>query len=83
MFLGIRPEYVRLRDQGVTGWKARVSAVEAVDEGAAVEVTVDMGVFVALHRGEVPYQLGQEVSLALPPKHLHVFDERGGRLDVV
>ena len=83
VFLGIRPEYVRLRDQGVTGWKARVSAVDAVDEGAAVEVTVDMGVFVALHRGEVPYQLGQEVSLALPPKHLHVFDERGGRLDVV
>ena len=83
VFLGIRPEYVRLRDRGVTGWKARVSAVDPAETGTTVEVTVDMGVFVALHQGEVSYQLGQDVSLALPAKHLHVFDERGGRLDVI
>jgi ABC-type sugar transport system ATPase subunit len=83
VFLGIRPENIRLRTGSTNGWKAAVSSVTPVENGATIEVTVDMGRFVAREEGEVRHQVGDTVLLTLPGKHLHVFDERGVRLDVV
>lgn len=83
VFLGIRPEHVRLGARSTPGWRGTVSRVEPIADGLAVEVTVDMGEFVAREDTTSSYEVGDVVSLSLPSKHLHVFDERGGRLDVV
>jgi len=83
VFLGIRPEHVRLRDGSTAGWKAKVSSVTPADNGTAIAVTVDMGAFVAREEGEVRYKVGDTVLLTLPRKQLHLFDQRGLRLDIV
>ena len=82
IFLGIRPEHVQLRT-GSNGWKAKVSSVTPCKGGVAVAVTVDMGAFVAREEGDARHAVGDTVLLTLPPRHLHVFDDRGGRLDVL
>ena len=83
VWLGIRPEHVRLRTGSTAGWKAKVSSVTPIENSTAIAVTVDMGAFVAREDGEVRYKVGDTVLLTLPRKHLHLFDQRGLRLDVV
>ena len=83
VFLGIRPEHVKLRTGATNGWKAVVSSVTPIEGGATIEVTVNMGTFVAREEGDVRHTVGDTVLLTLPARYLHVFDERGVRLDVV
>ena len=83
VWLGIRPEYVGLRTGSTAGWKAKVSSVTPIEGGFAIAVTVDMGAFVAREKGEVRHKVGDTVLLTLPRKHLHLFDQRGLRLDIV
>ena len=83
VWLGIRPEHVGLRTGSTAGWKAKVSSVTPIESGSAIAVTVDMGAFVAREKGEVRYKVGDTVLLTLPRKHLHLFDQRGLRLDIV
>ena len=47
-----------------------------------VQVKVDMGSFVVRDDDGADYQTGDVVVVMLPPKHLHVFDDRGSRLDI-
>ena len=83
VFLGIRPEHVKLKAGSTHGWKATVSSVTPIENGTAIEVTVDMGAFVAREEGKVAHKVGDTVFLTLPRKHLHLFDDRGVRLDIV
>lgn len=83
VLIGIRPEHVRLRAGSTAGWKAKVSSVTPIENGSEIAVTVDMGAFVAREEGEVRHKVGETVLLTLSRKHLHLFDERGLRLDVV
>ena len=83
VLLGIRPEHVGLRTGSTAGWKAKVSSVTPIESGSAIAVTVDMGAFVAREKGEVRHKVGDTVLLTLPRTHLHLFDQRGLRLDVV
>ena len=83
VWLGIRPEHVGLRTGSTAGWKAKVSSVTPIESGSAIAVTVDMGAFVAREKGEVRHKVGDTVLLTLPRKHLHLFDQRGLRLDIV
>ena len=83
--LGIRPEHVRLSPADQGGWRARVTRVDRVGGRTAVEVAVDMGVFVAVVDAdeEASYEPGDAVVIRLPKQHLHVFDVRGHRLEMM
>ena len=83
VFLGIRPEHVKLKAGSTHGWKATVSSVTPIENGTAIEVTVDMGAFVAREDRTVARKVGDTVLLTLPRKYLHLFDDRGVRLDIV
>ena len=83
VFLGVRPEHVRLQLDPTTGWRGKVTRVESCGTQTTIEVRVDGGDFVAREDGESRYQEGDRVSVAMAPKHLHVFDARGDRLDVL
>ena len=82
VFLGVRPEYVRLRPAPTPGWPGRVTRVESSDDRTVIEVHVDGGDFVAREDGESRYEVGDRVSIAMAPKHLYVFDAPGDRLVV-
>jgi ABC-type sugar transport system ATPase subunit len=82
VFLGVRPEYVRLRPAPTPGWPGRVTRVESSADRTVIEVHVDGGDFVAREHGESRYQVGDRVSIAMAPKHLYVFDAPGDRLVV-
>lgn len=81
--LGIRPEHIRLRPADQAGWRGKVARVDRVGAHRLVEVTVDMGSFVARVDDDQTYEPGDVVLITLPPKHMHVFDVRGARLETV
>lgn len=83
VFLGIRPEHVRLRPADQGGWRGTVARVGRVGDDTTVEVTVDMGSFVALQVGEPTHSPGDVVAILLPAMHLHIFDSRGERLETM
>ena len=83
VFLGVRPEHVRLRPDPASGWRGTVIRVESRRERTTVEVQVDGGRLVAREDTRRPYQIGDRVAVAIEPLHLYVFDDRGDRLDVV
>ena len=82
VFLGVRPEHVRLQRHPAAGWRGRVTRVDSSDDRTVVEVHVDGGDFVAREDGESRYEVGDQVTIAVAPKHLHVFDAPGDRLAV-
>jgi multiple sugar transport system ATP-binding protein len=77
VFLGVRPEYVRLRPASTPGWSGRVTRVESSNGRSVLEVHVDGGDFVAREDGESRYEVGDWAS-----NNLHVFDAIGDRLVV-
>ena len=82
VFLGVRPEHVRLHSEPTAGWRGRVTRVESSDDRTVIEVHVDGGDFVAREDGESRYRVGDRVTVAMAPKHLYVFDAPGDRLVV-
>lgn len=83
VFLGIRPEYVRLRPAEQGGWRGKVVRVERLGDDTVVEVAVDLGKFVARTAGPPFCGVGDTVGILLPVRHFHVFDSRGERLETV
>ena len=83
VFLGVRPEHVRLERKPDTGWRGTVTTVEARHGHTTIGVRVDGGNFVAREEGESPYETGDRVAVSMASRQLHVFDERGVRLEVV
>ena len=83
VFLGVRPEHVRVRPGVSDGWRGTVTAVDSGGAQTTITVKVDMGVFVACRDEAYEFEVGDPVLMTLPVQHLHVFDDRGGRLDVV
>ena len=82
VFLGVRPEHVRLRREPATGWRGTATRVEPSAGGTVIEVRVDGGEFVAREDGDSTYHVGDRVLVALAARHLHVFDAPGDRLKV-
>ncbi len=82
VFLGVRPEHVRLQRAPAAGWRGRVTRVESTDDRSVIEVHVDGGDFVAREDGHSRYQVGDRVAVAMAAKDLHVFDAPGDRLVV-
>ena len=75
--VGIRPEHVRLGDNGIA---ATVRLVQPV--GPATHVTLDWGgrSLVASLPGFVRLPAGSMVSAAIDPEHLLIFDYQSGQL---
>jgi len=82
VFLGVRPEHVRLQLDPATGWRGAVTRVEFAGGRTTIAVHVDGGDFVAREDGEGRYQVDDLVSVAMARKHLCVFDACGDWLDV-
>ena len=80
VFLGIRPEHVRVLPDPSSGWRGKVSRVEVMEESTLVSVRVDGGEFTASYKKKSAYQSGDSVALSMESKYFHVFDERGQRL---
>jgi multiple sugar transport system ATP-binding protein len=83
VFLGVRPEHIQLNPDPTAGWRGKVEAIRAQAGQTAIEVHVDGGEFIVQEVGDSSYQVGDRVSIAMPARHLHVFDAHGGRLEVV
>ena len=83
VFLGVRPEHVRLSPDAASGWQGTVAGVESRGDRTTVEVRVDGGCFIACGDNATSHRPGDRVAVQMAAKHLHVFDERGDRLDVV
>ncbi len=82
VFLGVRPEHVRLERDPTAGWRGRVTRVESSHTRTVIEVHVDGGDFIAREDRESRYRVGDQVAVTMTPKHLHVFDAPGDRLVV-
>ena len=74
--LGLRPEHIRLADNGVPG---TVTSCEY--HGADTILTVKVGdeTFFVREPGEHPEAVGTTVRLAWKPEMQHVFDNQGRR----
>ncbi len=83
VFLGIRPEHIRLNPDPTAGWRGKVEAIRSQEGPTMIEVHVDGGEFIVREEGESSYKVGDRVSISMPARHLHVFDAHGGRLEMV
>ena len=83
VFLGVRPEHVKVGRNPTGGWQGTVSHVESRGGRTIAEIRVDVGSFVACDPGAVGCRTGEHVAVQMAAKHLCVFDERGDRLEVV
>ena len=75
LILGLRPEHAELSQTGTAGWQLKVEALEMLGAERLVYGHVGDTLFtVRLDATLVPPKVGDTVSLATTPKHLHWFD---------
>ena len=82
VFMGVRPENLRLRCSPSVGWPGQVVASQTHGGRTYVEVEVDGARLVALVGSEVLLGPGDQVGLTVTSADLYVFDERGDRLEI-
>ncbi|MHC2419854.1 multiple sugar transport system ATP-binding protein [Sinorhizobium meliloti] len=72
---GVRPEHVRLGDNGIDG---RVQILQPI--GPATHVTIDTaaGAFIASVPGFLRVKPGDAINIEIQPSDLHVFDKETG-----
>ena len=75
LILGLRPEHAELSQTGTAGWQLKVEALEMLGAERLVYGHVGDTLFtVRLDATLVPPKVGDTVSLATTPEHLHWFD---------
>ena len=75
LILGLRPEHAELSQTGSAGWQLKVEALEMLGAERLVYGHVGDTLFtVRLDATLVPPKVGDTVSLATTPEHLHWFD---------
>ncbi len=80
---GLRPEHIRIVAAGETGLVARVRAVERLGAETMVFTRTPSGQDLVIRAdGAAVVQDGQEVTLAIDPAQVHLFDGAGLRLDL-
>ncbi len=77
MVLGVRPEHVRLTDDG--GYRGRVLATEYLGTTQIVTVDSPNGTLKARIPSDQPARVGETVGLAFNPRTLTLFDAQSGR----
>jgi ABC-type sugar transport system ATPase subunit len=79
--LGIRPEHLKLSalgGQSTGSLSGEVSLVEIMgDESIITALVENSPLRVKLH-GECPYKMGDRITLAADPQHIHLFDAATG-----
>ncbi|MCY4658332.1 MAG: ATP-binding cassette domain-containing protein [Acidobacteria bacterium] len=78
--LGIRPEHVRLTQDGA-GLRGRVRSTEPGDGSTLVQVTVEGVSIRAADPGGAPLRAGDAVRMRVDPRRYIVFDDQGVRLE--
>jgi ABC-type sugar transport system ATPase subunit len=76
--VGIRPEHIRLLPASELGWRATVTRAEDLEIPGHVEVQAEGQRMLAAATGV--HAVGDPITLRIAPRHLHVFDIKGGRL---
>ena len=82
VFMGVRPEHLRLRRDGSRGWPGLVIGSRTHAGRTYVDVEVDGGRLVVLDDPGPPPVPGDRVGLTLSAADLVVFDDRGDRLEI-
>ncbi len=77
--LGIRPEHVVISDNGML--EAGVELVEPTGFGIILHLSLHGLPFKIFTLDREALSAGPKVRVDFPQKHLHVFDEKGGRTD--
>jgi multiple sugar transport system ATP-binding protein len=75
--VGVRPEHVRLRDEGTL--RGRVMGTEYLGTTQVVTVTTEHGVLKARLASDVPVEIGANVGLTFTTERLSLFDVASGR----
>ena len=76
--IGIRPEHIRVLPASEPGWRATVTRVDGLAAPGHVEIEAERERMIVATGGA--HQVGEPVTLRIAPRHLHVFDVKGGRL---
>ena len=75
LILGLRPEHAAMSQRGSAGWPLKVEALEMLGAERLVYGHVGSTLFtVRIDAALVPPKLGDTISLATSPEHLHWFD---------
>jgi len=74
---GVRPEHVRLSDDGI---EAEVVVVEPTGSETLVVTSIGGQSFTAVFRDRLPIRPGDRIGLSLDCSHIHLFDAVGNRL---
>jgi multiple sugar transport system ATP-binding protein len=78
--LGVRPEHVDAGGTGATAFPAPVQVVETLGNETLLYFDLAGGTFVVRTAGLSAPAVGQSLSLALRPEHIHLFaDDETGR----
>ena len=76
VLLGIRPEKLELKDDGIAG---RISVIEPTGSETHVVIRSEEKEFVSVLRERRPLHIGQEVFLAAAPDAILLFDRETGQ----
>ena len=81
---GIRPEHLRLREDGESedgeGWTGRVAIIEYLGNETVLHVDTEVGPLVLREAGRTALAHGAPVRVAADADHVHLFDATGRRL---
>lgn len=80
LLLGIRPEDVRLRNNGAGEFAGRVALTEPLGVETIVHVQTGEQVLLSVVPGMTPLRVGDTVRFDLAPERLHYFDMAGKRI---
>lgn len=76
--VGIRPEHLRLVDKREAHLVGKIQHIEHLGEAAYFYVSVDgFDPLLVRHAEEQDLGLGDDVGLAIPANHAHLFDDKG------
>jgi ABC-type sugar transport system ATPase subunit len=76
LLLGVRPEFVRLAESGAL--RGEVAVDEYLGSGRCLHVKLEGATLAARTPPDAPARAGTNVSLALDPRHVRLFDPTSG-----
>ena len=77
--VGCRPEHCSLSSKGLAG---QIDIIERLGETGYAHVRLANGQPMVIEvRGEPPVGEGRDVHIAFSPKHIHLFDNVGQRIE--
>lgn len=82
VFLGVRPDHLRLRRDPSAGWPGQVASSTTRAGRTYADIAVDGARFLVLDQLDPPAEPGDRVGINVRATDLLVFDEQGDRLEI-